>query len=92
MPSLCKEAAIIAATKKSMAEEGRAAQLRGFEMVAEIALIPEPFTVENNLLTPTCKLKRADARKKYDPVLEQMYARLPTGEPPIANTGGGTPM
>jgi long-chain acyl-CoA synthetase len=33
VPSLCREPAVIAAVQKSMAEEGRAAQLRGFEVV-----------------------------------------------------------
>jgi hypothetical protein len=33
LPSLCREGAVVAAVHKSMAEEGRAAQLRGFEVV-----------------------------------------------------------
>lgn len=43
-------------------EEGRVAQLRGFEQVQAICLHPEPFSVENNLLTPTFKLKRPVAK------------------------------
>lgn len=49
-------------TVRFLQEEGRVAQLRGFEQVQAIHLHPEPFAVENNLLTPTFKLKRPIAK------------------------------
>lgn len=60
----------------SMAQEGKAAQLRGFEQVAAVTLVAEPFTVENAMLTPTFKLKRNVARETYQPLIDQMYASL----------------
>jgi long-subunit acyl-CoA synthetase (AMP-forming) len=62
VPSLCRERAVLAAVQHSMTEEGRAAQLRGFEHVAAVTLVPEAFSVENGLLTPTFKLKRPQVR------------------------------
>lgn len=35
LAQLCREAAVVAAVHKGMLEEGRAAQLRGFEQVGE---------------------------------------------------------
>lgn len=84
MPSLCRESAVVAAVSKSMAEEGRAAQLRGFEHVHAVELVPEPFTVENGLLTPTFKLKRPQAREAFQALIDSMYSRLPQGEAPGA--------
>jgi hypothetical protein len=37
LAQLCREAAVVAAVHKGMLEEGRAAQLRGFEQVGEQA-------------------------------------------------------
>ena len=79
LPSLCADPAVLAAVRKSMAEEGRAAQLRGFEVVAAVALSPEPFSVENGLLTPTMKTKRNEARDRLRAVLDGLYAQLPEG-------------
>ena len=83
VPSLCKEPAVEAAVLKSLAEEGRAAQLRGFEQVQAIGLVPEPFSVENNMLTPTFKLKRPQAKESYGGLIDALYERLPVSE------GGG---
>nr|QIQ49563.1 long-chain acyl-CoA synthetase 5 [Chromochloris zofingiensis] len=80
MPALCREPAAVSAVHKSMAEEGRIAQLRGFEHVQAITLIPEPFTVENNLLTPTFKLKRPQVKAAYQAVIDAMYHNLPVFE------------
>jgi len=75
----------------SMGEEARAAQLRGFEAVAAITLVPEPFTVENGLLTPTFKLKRPVAKETYQALIESMYDSLAVGDSTTAplNNGGG---
>jgi long-chain acyl-CoA synthetase len=76
MPSLCRERAVIQAIMHSMQQEGKAAQLRGFEHVAAVSLVPEPFTVENNMLTPTFKLKRNVAREQYQGLIDGMYDSL----------------
>ena len=47
--------------------------LNGFETVRSIYLSSEPFTIENELVTPTFKLKRKEAREKYNSIIEQLY-------------------
>jgi long-chain acyl-CoA synthetase len=55
----------VAVCKKSL--------LNGFETVRAIHLHPEPFTVENDLLTPTFKLKRNDAKKFFIKQIDALY-------------------
>ncbi|KAJ5576293.1 hypothetical protein N7535_003219 [Penicillium sp. DV-2018c] len=45
----------------------------GYERVRNVSLRLEPFTVENNLLTPTLKLKRPPVVKVYRTLLDQLY-------------------
>ena len=54
----------------------RGSDLKGFECVRAITLEKEMFSVENNLLTPTFKLKRHEAKAKYAKAIDAMYATL----------------
>ena len=42
-------------------------------MVKQIYITNEPFTIENNLLTPTLKIKSNEIRKKYAKEIADMY-------------------
>ncbi|KAJ5533451.1 AMP-dependent synthetase/ligase [Penicillium frequentans] len=50
-------------------------KLAGYERVRNVSLKLDPFTVENNLLTPTLKLKRPPTVKLYRGLLDQLYAQ-----------------
>jgi long-chain acyl-CoA synthetase len=50
----------------------RGAKLHGFEVVKNIHLDAQMWT-SDNLLTPTFKLKRNEAEKKYKAVIDRMY-------------------
>jgi long-chain acyl-CoA synthetase len=39
----------------------------------------DPFTIENDLLTPTLKLKRPQAVKAYKAQIDQMYDEINAG-------------
>ncbi len=43
--------------------------------VQDFHIMPEEFTVENGLLTPTLKLKRKEVVKKYAAEIEAMYTK-----------------
>lgn len=49
-------------------------QLKGFECVRDIRLEATPFAVDNDLLTPTFKLKRNIAKVRYQEQIDEMYA------------------
>lgn len=89
MARLCREPVVLRTVTRSMLDEGRSAQLRGFEQVAAVTLVPEPFTVENSLLTPTFKLKRPQARTRFEAEIHEMYERLPLAEGADVQTGVG---
>jgi long-chain acyl-CoA synthetase len=46
----------------------------GYAQVRRVALTLEPWTVENGMLTPTLKLKRAQVIERFQTEVEQMYA------------------
>jgi long-chain acyl-CoA synthetase len=47
--------------------------LNKLEIIQNIYLSSEPFTVENNLLTPTFKLKRQQVHEYYKDMIQQLY-------------------
>ncbi|RKP26443.1 hypothetical protein SYNPS1DRAFT_14170, partial [Syncephalis pseudoplumigaleata] len=55
---------------------GRKAGLHGFEQAKNLRFSLEPFTIENNLLTPTLKLKRMESREHFRTIIDEMYKEL----------------
>lgn len=51
-------------------------KLSSLEKPKDIYISKEPFSVENNILTPTFKLKRNVARDVYKKEIDQMYEVL----------------
>ncbi|KAK2817106.1 hypothetical protein Q5P01_025297 [Channa striata] len=55
---------------------GKEAGLKSFEQVRDIALHPEMFSVQNGLLTPTLKAKRAELRSHFRKQIDELYAKI----------------
>ncbi|KDO34848.1 hypothetical protein SPRG_00909 [Saprolegnia parasitica CBS 223.65] len=72
---LCANPTLVAAVQKDMAATGKKAGLNGFETVRAIHLHPDRFTVENDLLTPTFKLKRNDVKKAFMTQIDALYEK-----------------
>ncbi|KAI0181435.1 acetyl-CoA synthetase-like protein [Hypoxylon sp. FL1284] len=51
-------------------------KFNGYERVRNCLLDFEPFTVENELLTPTLKLKRPQTVKKFKADIDRMYTEI----------------
>lgn len=47
--------------------------LPSFETIKKIFIVPEEFSIENGLLTPTLKLRRAEVLKRYSAEIEQLF-------------------
>lgn len=64
---------------KILNAHGKQSDLKGFEQIRAIHLDSTEFSVENDLLTPTFKLKRETAKKAYQSQIDAMYATLSNG-------------
>jgi len=53
--------------------EGNKAGLASFEQVKQIMLDARAFSVENGLMTPTLKSKRASLHEYYKTEIHEMY-------------------
>ncbi|XP_013643918.1 long chain acyl-CoA synthetase 7, peroxisomal [Brassica napus] len=78
---LCKDPKVRKAVLAEMDIVGREAQLRGFEFAKAVTLVPEPFTLENGLLTPTFKVKRPQAKAYFAEAISKMYAEIAAWDP-----------
>ena len=53
--------------------EERNDELQSYAKVKKFAIVPEDFTVENGLLTPTLKVKRRVIPEKHRELLDGLY-------------------
>lgn len=88
--ALCASAALRDAIFKDMVDVGRAGKLRGFEIVKGILLLAEPFSVDNDLMTPTFKLRRVQITKKFKPQLDALIAEVERAEAAAAAAAGAS--
>ena len=61
---------------KELQAVSKEAKLNSYEIVRAIRFELEPFTLENNSLTPSMKLKRNELRVKHSQKIEEMYKEL----------------
>ncbi|KAJ8609670.1 hypothetical protein MRB53_039007 [Persea americana] len=66
---------------KEFDKVGKVNKFNSFERVKGAILMYEPFTIENDLLTPTLKLKRPQTAKVYRKEIDAMYAEISSVTP-----------
>ncbi|XP_061685416.1 long-chain-fatty-acid--CoA ligase 1a [Syngnathoides biaculeatus] len=71
---LCKSKDVKDAILEDLQRLGKEAGLKSFEQVRDVALHPEMFSVQNGLLTPTLKAKRAQLRSHFRGQIDELYA------------------
>ncbi|RCH89090.1 Long chain acyl-CoA synthetase 7 peroxisomal, partial [Rhizopus stolonifer] len=64
---------------KTLTAFGKQNDLKGFEQIRAVYLTPKEFNIDNDLLTPTFKLKRETAKKTFQSQIDAMYATLSNG-------------
>ncbi|ODQ62228.1 hypothetical protein WICANDRAFT_25524 [Wickerhamomyces anomalus NRRL Y-366-8] len=73
LPKLFKDPKIKAALVKTINSHVNKSGLQGFEKLHNVHVDFEPLKMEDEVLTPTLKLKRENARKKFKEILENLY-------------------
>ncbi|RWS09282.1 long-chain-fatty-acid--CoA ligase 6-like isoform X5 [Dinothrombium tinctorium] len=69
---VCKDERARKAVLDDMRRIGTIDGLRSFEQAKAVFLTPEPFTIENGLLTPTMKTKREECRKVFKAEIDEI--------------------
>jgi long-chain acyl-CoA synthetase len=78
MDDICNNADITSAVLNDIKDLSRESKFQGFEVVKAIRLHPTPFTIENDLMTPTFKLKRKKIRDMHEKIIASLYDGLDT--------------
>lgn len=73
---VAKDPRIVKAMVKHLDDIGRKHKFNGYERVRNCVLDVEPFSIENELLTPTLKLKRPQTARKYKADIDRMYIEI----------------
>lgn len=81
----CRHGKFKSAVLEDMHALGRREGLNALEQVRDVYLHPEPFGVENGLLTPTMKIKRSVCRQFFKPLLEQLYDKIDADRMNVVN-------
>ncbi|XP_071384616.1 long-chain-fatty-acid--CoA ligase 1-like isoform X3 [Centroberyx affinis] len=73
---LCGKAEVKAAILADILRLGKEGGLKSFEQVKAICIHTELFSVQNGLLTPTLKAKRAELRQHFRSQIDELYAGI----------------
>ena len=76
MAAICKNGKAKEYVLSELTSTGKAEKLKGFELVKSVELVPTPFTIEEDLLTPTFKFKRPQLQKRFQKEIDAMYAAM----------------
>ncbi len=65
--------AVLDDMQQRLSANGGDGRLKAFERVRDVHVTREPFSVDNGLLTPSLKLRRFAAKRRYQMELDCMY-------------------
>ncbi|MCC7343952.1 MAG: long-chain fatty acid--CoA ligase, partial [Deltaproteobacteria bacterium] len=70
-PELCHHPKVLQRAKEELARVQK--ELASYEQVKKFEIVPEEFSQENDMLTPTLKLKRRKILERYESLVAGMY-------------------
>ncbi|XP_060914826.1 long-chain-fatty-acid--CoA ligase 1a isoform X2 [Labrus mixtus] len=73
---LCQNQDVKNAILEDLLRLGKEAGLKSFEQVRDIVLHTELFSIQNGLLTPTLKAKRAELQSRFRDMIDELYANI----------------
>ncbi|ERE78297.1 long-chain-fatty-acid--CoA ligase 5-like protein [Cricetulus griseus] len=73
---LCQNQRVKEAILEDLQKIGKEGGLKSFEQVKSIFVHPEPFSIENGLLTPTLKAKRVELAKFFQTQIKSLYESI----------------
>jgi long-chain acyl-CoA synthetase len=76
-----KDPKVRAAFIKILDKIAHAHKFNSYERVKALHLDLDPFTIENEMLTPTLKLKRPPAAKRFRKQIDELYAEVAANTP-----------
>eukprot|EP01062_Namystynia_karyoxenos_P062552 TRINITY_DN55454_c0_g1_i1.p2 TRINITY_DN55454_c0_g1~~TRINITY_DN55454_c0_g1_i1.p2 ORF type:complete len:682 (+),score=243.58 TRINITY_DN55454_c0_g1_i1:107-2152(+) len=76
LAAICADSRTKKAVLSQLTKLAKKAELKGFEVPRAVHIEPEPFSVDNGMLTPTFKLKRNSVRDHYRQAIDQLYASI----------------
>lgn len=76
LAELCAKPEVQKHVLAALTATGKDAKLKGFEAIKAILLDDRHFSVEDDTLTPTFKLKRPQLLKRYQSKVDELYAKL----------------
>ena len=70
---MCKDPAVLALLSAALPRELEARGVKKYEQPRKWFLAPEPFTVENEFLTPKLSVRKPNVVKAYQAGIEALY-------------------
>mmetsp|Transcript_16150 Transcript_16150/g.34928 ORF Transcript_16150/g.34928 Transcript_16150/m.34928 type:complete len:681 (+) Transcript_16150:140-2182(+) len=80
---LCQDEDLKQTVLKDLKAIAAKEKLQGFEIVKDVHLEPDVWQPGGDILTPTFKLQRNKAQKKYEDVIHKLYDKLSTPKPKL---------
>ncbi|KAJ7043194.1 hypothetical protein C8F04DRAFT_1251350 [Mycena alexandri] len=74
LTAACRDPRVVKVIFDQLMQEGRKNNLKGFESLRRIHVSLNMFSVDDNTMTPTMKVRRKDAYNKFKSELDALYA------------------